>query len=179
MRYLMLLRGINVGGHNRVVMKELRENLAAVGFTNVSSYINSGNLIFDSSHSQTDVTQMVQQLLAQNYIFPVTSLILSAQDYQQDFLTVPQWWGSDRELRHNALFLLPSFDRQSFARIQSQVGDYDQVAYTANIIFWTAPFKKDYSKSFYSKLMKESFYKDITIRNRNTALKLGNLLKNS
>ena len=50
--------------------------------------------------------------------------------------------GSDRELRHNALFLLPSFDRQSFARIQSQVGDYDQVAYTANMIFGQHHLKK-------------------------------------
>ncbi len=48
MRYVLLLRGINVGGKNRVVMAELREKLEALGFTEVTSYINSGNLFFNS-----------------------------------------------------------------------------------------------------------------------------------
>lgn len=48
MRYVLLLRGINVGGNNRVVMKELKEQLTKVGFQHVSSYINSGNLFFET-----------------------------------------------------------------------------------------------------------------------------------
>ena len=44
MEYVALLRGINVGGNNKVVMSELREQVAAEGFANVRTYINSGNL---------------------------------------------------------------------------------------------------------------------------------------
>ena len=44
MEYVALLRGINVGGKNKVVMSELREQVADVGCTNVRTYINSGNL---------------------------------------------------------------------------------------------------------------------------------------
>ncbi len=52
MKYLLLLRGINVGGHSRVAMQELKLALTNVGFNRVTSYINSGNLIFESTLSQ-------------------------------------------------------------------------------------------------------------------------------
>ena len=44
MRYILLLRGINVGGKNKVSMSELKEALSNEGFIDVDSYINSGNL---------------------------------------------------------------------------------------------------------------------------------------
>ena len=47
MRYALLLRGINVGGKNKVVMADLKKDLAGLGFENPVSYINSGNLFFD------------------------------------------------------------------------------------------------------------------------------------
>ena len=46
--YVALLRGINVGGNNKVVMSELREQVAAEGFANVRTYVNSGNLLFEA-----------------------------------------------------------------------------------------------------------------------------------
>ena len=48
MEYVALLRGINVGGKNKVVMSELREQVADVGYANVRTYINSGNLLFEA-----------------------------------------------------------------------------------------------------------------------------------
>jgi uncharacterized protein (DUF1697 family) len=52
MKYVALLRGINVGGHNKIKMDELREMFSTLGFENVQSYINSGNIIFDSGKSK-------------------------------------------------------------------------------------------------------------------------------
>lgn len=48
MRYILLLRGINVGGKNKVSMSDVKKFLLSVGFENVDSYINSGNLFFSS-----------------------------------------------------------------------------------------------------------------------------------
>ena len=48
-RYALLVRGINVGGKNKVVMAQLRQELAELGLENVETYINSGNIFFDSS----------------------------------------------------------------------------------------------------------------------------------
>ncbi len=49
MKYVALLRGINVGGKNKIKMERLREVCAALGFLNVKTYINSGNLIFEAA----------------------------------------------------------------------------------------------------------------------------------
>ena len=54
MKYVLLLRGINVGGKNKVSMSELKEQLLKIGFDNVSSYINSGNLFFSSLENILD-----------------------------------------------------------------------------------------------------------------------------
>jgi len=51
MKYIALLRGINVGGNNKVSMTDLRTCFEDIGFTNVRTYINSGNIFFESSET--------------------------------------------------------------------------------------------------------------------------------
>ena len=58
MKYVALLRGINVGGNNRVPMAELKLCFEKMGFNNVVTYINSGNVIFESN--QTDLVRIVE-----------------------------------------------------------------------------------------------------------------------
>ena len=60
MRYVALLRGINVGGNTMVKMEELRRTFEALGFENVTSYINSGNLAFDAR--KTSETNLVKKI---------------------------------------------------------------------------------------------------------------------
>ena len=79
MEYVALLRGINVGVTNKVVMSELREQVAGVGYTNVRTYINSGNLLFEAEAE--DVAQRLEDLLASRYDFPIRVVLLTAQDY--------------------------------------------------------------------------------------------------
>ena len=80
MEYVALLRGINVGGTNKVVMSELREQVAGVGYTNVRTYINSGNLLFEAEAEapREDVAQRVEDLLASRYDFPIRVALLTA-----------------------------------------------------------------------------------------------------
>lgn len=55
MVYVCLLRGINVGGNNKVSMKELKVLMESHGFFNVETYINSGNIIFESDSDIHDI----------------------------------------------------------------------------------------------------------------------------
>jgi uncharacterized protein (DUF1697 family) len=61
-RYLVLLRGINVGGKNRVPMAALRERLEADGFSNVSTYIASGNVILESDRRPPEIKARIERL---------------------------------------------------------------------------------------------------------------------
>lgn len=60
MKYVALLRGINVGGKNKIKMETLREILSAEGFENVKTYINSGNVIFETT--ETDNKTLAEQI---------------------------------------------------------------------------------------------------------------------
>ena len=81
MRYVLLLRGINVGGKNKVVMSELKELLKSEGFSEVDSYINSGNLFFTSSESVEKIVSKVEKLLEKNYDFSIPFALLSKENF--------------------------------------------------------------------------------------------------
>ena len=61
MKYVALLRGINVGGKNKVDMKQLVSAMEKQGFDNVSTYINSGNIIFDSTDKESKIVTAKKQ----------------------------------------------------------------------------------------------------------------------
>lgn len=62
-RYVVLLRGINVGGKNTVPMAALKKALGNLGYTNISSYINSGNVVLDSTGSAKQIAAEIEQAL--------------------------------------------------------------------------------------------------------------------
>ena len=107
MEYVALLRGINVGGTNKVVMSELREQVAGVGYTNVRTYINSGNLLFEAEAE--DVAQRLEDLLASRYDFPIRVVLLTAQDYLEELHNLPDWWHGE-VARRDALFFTRGLD---------------------------------------------------------------------
>ncbi|ETJ22129.1 Phosphopentomutase, partial [human gut metagenome] len=59
-RYALLVRGINVGGKNKVVMAQLRQELTELGIENVETYINSGNIFFNSIVPRTKLIEKLQ-----------------------------------------------------------------------------------------------------------------------
>ncbi len=74
MRYIALLRGINVGGNNRVPMADLRTCLSDMGLDNVRTYIQSGNVIFDAIRDDAvPLTAEIEQAIRANVWFPSDS----------------------------------------------------------------------------------------------------------
>ncbi len=72
MKYISLLRGINVSGQKKVVMSDLKTLYEALGFQNVVTYIQSGNVIFEAtSKSKTNVKDHIEQAIKKNYSFHV------------------------------------------------------------------------------------------------------------
>lgn len=107
MDFILLLRGINVGGNHSVKMAELKENLTNLELDNVTSYINSGNLFFSSLESQDALQIMLESYFKNNYSFDIPFLLISQTDYQKEFEALPEWWQEDY-FRKNALFFLPN-----------------------------------------------------------------------
>jgi uncharacterized protein (DUF1697 family) len=80
-RYLALLRGINVGGRNKVAMADLREVATSLGHTDVATYIQSGNLIFTSPAKSTSaLADALEKEIASRLAVKPAVVVLSAAD---------------------------------------------------------------------------------------------------
>lgn len=173
MEYVALLRGINVGGTNKVVMSELREQVAGVGYTNVRTYINSGNLLFEAEAPREDVAQRVEDLLACRYDFPIRLALLTAQDYLAQLDELPDWWHGE-VARRDALFFTRGLDRAHVReRIEAmELGD-EAVYFGEHAVFWGKFDEKSFLKTAYHKrLLREDFYRQVTIRSGSTVEKI-------
>ena len=179
MEYVALLRGINVGGNNKVVMSELREQIAAAGFGHVRTYINSGNLLFEAEDqaSREDVAQTVEDILARHYDFPIRLALLTAQDYLAQLDELPDWWHGE-VARRDALFYTRGLDRHHVReRIEAmELGD-EAVYFGEHAVFWGKFDEKSFLKTAYHKrLLREDFYRQVTIRSGSTVEKIAAML---
>ena len=179
MEYVALLRGINVGGNNKVVMSELRAQIAAEGFGHVRTYINSGNLLFETAAdaSREDVAQTVEDILARHYDFPIRLALLTAQDYLAQLAELPDWWHGE-VARRDALFYTRGLDHDHVReRIEAmELGD-EAVHFGEHAVFWGKFDEKSFLKTAYHKrLLREDFYRQVTIRSGSTVEKIAAML---
>ncbi len=175
MKYIALLRGINVGGNNRVVMSELKDCFESIGFTDVATYINSGNVIFESP--EPDLVKLVtlcEETIEKQFGFHVVCSVISANELLQALSQAPAWWNKG-DAKHNAIFVIaPNKAEDIMTEIGKAKPEYEKVAACHPIIFWSAPLET-FGRTRYSKIVGTKVYQSVTIRNANTTLKLAEL----
>lgn len=174
MRYALLLRGINVGGKHKVSMDHLKADLMELGFCNVVSYINSGNLFFDSSEPEEVIQRTLARYCDATYDFPVPFIIISAATLQQEVTQLPSWWQDDTAYRRDALFYLPEADTAAIeAETATWANDREQLHFGRTAFFYCNHNQADYlTSNYHKKLLKAQFYKQLTIRNGKTFQKI-------
>lgn len=83
-KYVALLRGINVGGNNMIKMETLRATFEAVGFENVKSYINSGNLIFETRKSDdVNLAKKIHEAIQKDFGFNISVMVRSIAEIEK------------------------------------------------------------------------------------------------
>lgn len=178
MKFIALLRGINVGGNNKVPMSDLRLVFESLGFENIQTYINSGNVIFDSTKTdKTELVKVCEEAIKKKFGFSVVCSIIAATELHSALNEAPSWWGKDDSSKHNAIFVIAP---ATAADIINEVGEakpeYEKVAAVEPIVFWSAPLET-FGRTRYSKIVGTKSYASVTIRNANTAKKLAELTK--
>jgi len=179
-RYALLVRGINVGGKNKVVMAELRQELTELGLEKVESYINSGNIFFTSSDPKAQLIEKLEAFFGTRYPFIQSFSLLSQEDYEEELNNLPDWWTKDLA-RKDVLFYTEGLDVSQVIEIVDSLGLKDEVVHFGRLgIFWCKFSEKSYYETAYHKyLLKMPFYRNITIRNAKTFDKIGQMLKNN
>ncbi|WP_198029942.1 DUF1697 domain-containing protein [Christiangramia salexigens] len=82
--YIAFLRGINVGGHHKVPMADLCTHLESLGFTNIVTLLNSGNIIFNAAETEiTKLEDSISESLEERFGFPIPVIIRTQEDIQE------------------------------------------------------------------------------------------------
>lgn len=175
MKFVALLRGINVGGNNKVSMKDLKLSLENSGFNNVQTYINSGNVILSSSLSTNEVNGLIEKTIKQTFGFEVKVLTISSVDFQRIVKDLPKNWTNDTDMRCDCLFLWEEVDSHDVLDSLTIKPGIDRVKYVSGAIFWSVD-RNNVTRSGLAKIIGTPLYKKATIRNCNTVRKLTTLL---
>ena len=179
-RYALLVRGINVGGKNKVVMAQLRQELTVLGLEKVESYINSGNIFFTSTEPKDRLVEKLETFFGTRYPFIQSFSLLSQEDYEAEVENLPAWWNEDLA-RKDVLFYTELLDVEQVKATVESLELKDEVLHFGKLgIFWGKFSEESYYATAYHKyLLKMPFYRHITIRNAKTFAKIGQMLKNN
>jgi uncharacterized protein (DUF1697 family) len=178
--YLILLRGINVGGKNKVSMTGLKKCLEELGFSNVSTYIASGNAILESDKHPDKIKAQIEQALPK--IFKLDSelikvLVLSDDQLQAVINKKPKGFGEQPDKYHSdAIFLMGIDSTQAMPVFSPQEG-VDKI-WPGNGVIYSQRLSSQRTKSRLNKMMASPLYKSMTIRSWQTTIKLLEILKN-
>jgi uncharacterized protein (DUF1697 family) len=177
--YVLLLRGINVGGKNIVPMASLRNCLEEQGFSDVSTYIASGNVILKSNKRANDVKAQIEKVLPENFKLDngfIKVLVLTHKQFQAIIDNKPKGFGEQPEKYHSdAIFLMDIDSAQAMPAFNPRE-EVDQV-WAGNGVIYSQRLSSQRTKSRLNKIMETPFYKSMTIRNWNTTTKLLEILR--
>ncbi len=173
--YITLLRGINVGGNNKISMPLLKSAFEEYGYTQVKTYINSGNIIFDSeTTSTTELIRQCEKIIKDKFNLVIPVCVMSASEFSKILSHAPEWWdvSSDEEIIHQAITLIPPMTAEEVYQAVGKIkDDIEKVGHYRNVIFWSA-LKSSYSRTNWRKIASTDVYRNVTIRTANTVKKL-------
>ncbi len=178
--YVVLLRGINVGGRNKVSMAALRMCLEGLGFADVSTYIASGNVILKSDKRPDEIRSLIEDVLPRKFKLDselIKALILTRPQLQSVVDNKPTGFGEQPDKYYSDAIFLISIDAEETMKIFNPREGVDKV-WPGNGVIYSQRLGAERTKSKLSAIAMSPLYKSLTIRSWNTTVKLLDLLKN-
>ena len=173
-KYVALLRGINVGNGARVPMKDLKALLEGRGLSEVTTYLNSGNVVFCSSGSPADLAHLLEDELEQAFGQAIPTLVKTSAEMIAIAEAVPSQWGSGAGEQTYVAYLFSDVDRPELVEQLPVKKQLMNIFYTPGAIVWNIK-RENYNRSQITKIAGHSSYARMTTRNVNTARKLAAL----
>jgi len=170
MKYLALLRGINVGGKGTVPMTALKTAFEKAGFTNVSTFINSGNVLFEAEKKESDhLAQEIDSFLHTTF-FPISTVVLSEIELHKIVDNIPQSWHKN-DLRKYIAFLKVPHKPEEVLQVAQLKEGIDFMEKGPGVVYMSTKMS-GLTKSSFPKLITKEIYQYMTMRNYNTVQKL-------
>ena len=173
-RYIALLRGINISGKNKVSMAELKTGFEKLGFKEVKTYLNSGNVIFSGDEcGAKEFADRIEVMIKNQFGLDIPVFVISIEVLEDILQNAPDWWGNDdKEIYDNLIFIMPP---AKFSDVYNEIGEpkneLEKIKAYKEVIFWSFS-RKDYQKTnWWSKTASANISSKLTIRTANTIRK--------
>ena len=179
-QYVALLRGINVGGKNLIKMADLAACFQALGFKEVRTYIQSGNVIFSADETdQSRLIDLLEESLSQAFQYNASLVLRSELEMLDIVAQAPPAFGNDAaSYRYDVIFLKePLTATEAMQSVTTKEG-VDQ-AFAGNGVLYFSRLISRVTQSHLTRIISTPVYQRMTIRNWNTTTKLLSLMKNS
>jgi len=180
MKYVALLRGINVGGNHRVPKAEFQSVLESLGFHDIVIYINSGNAVFTSDHQPQ--ASDVQTALEKHFGFNIPTLVLSGEKIQAIAAAIPDSWTNDAPKpdksgqKSDVLYLFDEINTPDIIEKLGHKPEIETMIYVDGAVLANIT-RANQSRYSLLKVVGTPPYKQMTIRNITTAKKLAELVE--
>ncbi len=171
-RSVALLRGINVGGKNKVPMAALRSAFEGSGFEAVETYIQSGNVVFESDRPRDVLEGDVEALMADDFEIPVVVAVRSHQQMRNVVTKAPEGFGRSPDTFHSDVVFLkaPLTPTQAMGALDRRDG-VDEAWPGSGVVYFQR-LSAERTRSRMSRITGRPEYANMTIRNWNTTTKL-------
>lgn len=179
MKYVALLRGINVGGKNKLAMAELRQCLEDLGFSNVSTYIASGNVLLESDKKPDEIQKLIEDVLPTRFKLDselIKVLVLSHDQLQAVIENKPKGFGEQPDTYHSDVVFLMGIEVDAALKVFDPREGVDTI-WSGQGVVYSQRLSALRTKSRLSKIIGTPAYKFMTIRTYNTVAKLLGLLQ--
>ncbi|HTH72527.1 MAG TPA: DUF1697 domain-containing protein [Candidatus Pristimantibacillus sp.] len=170
--YAALLRGINVSGKTMVPMAELKACFEKLGFEDVVTYINSGNVIFRSTEADPrQLEDQIEKALTTTFSASINTVVRSIDEIRELLDHLPKRWLSSRPQKCNVIFLRHTVDKPSITDGLVTKKGIEELYYRPGALLWSAG-TSNLGKSEMVKLSRNPIYQEMTVRILNTVRKI-------
>jgi len=176
--YIAFFRGINVGGKNLIKMTELKACFESLGFQDVSTYIQSGNVLFSANEAnQLKLTSLVEKALSRTLNYQLRVVVKSLRQMKAIVAHAPKGFGNDPAVyRYDVIFLKEPLTAAEAMKSVSTKEGVDQAFTGPGVLFFTRLISKA-TQSRLTRIVSLPVYQSMTIRNWNTTTKLLNMME--
>ena len=176
--YVALLRGINVGGKNLIKMIDLKLCLEDVGFKDVHTYIQSGNVLFSAAGSdQVKLTKEIEDALSKTFTYESRVVVRSRKQMKDIVTHAPKGFGSDpATYRYDVIFLKEPLSAAKAMKSVATKEGVDQ-AFAGKGVLYFSRLSSRATQSKLARIITLPMYQSMTIRNWNTTTKLLSMLE--
>jgi len=170
---IALLRGINVGGKRKIKMADLKDTLAILNFSDVKTYIQSGNIVFNTNteSSNTEIALTIQQLILKKFGYEVPVVVFDGELLQEIIVNNPYKEEEDFLNRLYVSFLNTEPNSKDIDIFNKLSFDEDVFEIHSNYVFVLYKTKQSQSK-LTNNLIEKKLKTQATTRNWKTVLKL-------